>query len=162
MNYISILPVSTSDFYGISTVIAVSGCIHKCEGCWAKERGGWKYSAGQEFNEDAYQELSGHLSKSYVDNLVIQGGDGLVPRNFKDTMDLCKRVENDFPDKRIVVFTGYTYEEIKNDLLKSPILKCVDVLIDGKYDKNLPKSLYRGSENQRILWLQDGEIIQEE
>lgn len=162
MNYISIVPDSTSDFYGISTVLAVSGCIHKCDGCWAKERGGWKYSSGYEFDEAAYQLLKKYLSKSYCNNLVIQGGDGLIPHNFNDTIELCKRVESEFPDKRIVIFTGYTYEEIRQDLIKSQILKFADVIIDGKYKKELPDKPYRGSANQRILWLQNGEIIQEE
>ena len=57
------------------------------------------------------------------------------------------------------VYTGYTYEEIKDDPVIAPLLEYIDTLVDGPYieaqrDLDL---LFRGSANQRIIHLKDGE-----
>ena len=61
------------------------------------------------------------------------------------------------PDKDIWLFSGYTYEMLRNDEL----LRYVDVLVDGPFlleqrDVSLP---FRGSQNQRILRLCGGEVV---
>lgn len=165
MNYMNIEKASVIDFHGWSVVLAVAGCTHKCEKCFVREAGWWKFNAGEKFSEEVYQTLKKELSNSYIDNLVIQGGDGLVDRNFKDTLALCKRLKQELPSKNIVIFTGYTYNQIKEGGEKAEILKIIDVLVDGKYVFALydPLIPYRGSSNQRILWLDDnGDIYKEE
>ncbi len=151
LNYQSIIPCSTSDFYGISVVIAVSGCIHKCKGCWAKAQGGWKFDSGKKFTEDTLEYLTTLLSHSYIDNLVIQGGDGLVPRNLAETTSLCKKIKEILPEKRIVVFTGYVYDDIITLPEYEGVFSVIDVLVDGRYEKDLPSAPFRGSSNQRII-----------
>ena len=61
------------------------------------------------------------------------------------------------PDKDIWLFSGYTYEMLYGD----EILRYVDVLVDGPFlleqkDISLP---FRGSRNQRILRLRNGEVV---
>ncbi len=162
MNYVSILPCSTSDYRGISVVISLSGCSHACEGCWAKEA--WKSSFGKPFDAAAYEELYLAASKPYVSNIVLQGGDGLFYKSVPDTIRLCQRLRKDLPSKRIVLFTGYTLSQIQNDLLREPILSLVDVLVDGKFEQSLSQNPppFRGSSNQRVLLLKDGIVVGEE
>ncbi len=54
-------------------------------------------------------------------------------------------------------YTGYTFEEIINNLDKRngwrDLLNNIDVLVDGKFDKNKMEDglRFRGSSNQRII-----------
>lgn len=158
MNYMVVNKCSSVDFKGISVVLAVAGCSHKCNSCWVKSAGWWKHTSGQPFDEDAYQELYEAASKPYISNVVIQGGDGLFHKNVHDTIKLCQRLRYDLPDRKIVLFTGYTLEQIQNDLLRQPILDTIDVLIDGKFEIGLSKNPppFRGSSNQRVIHLENG------
>jgi anaerobic ribonucleoside-triphosphate reductase activating protein len=135
------------DYTGFSVVLAVSGCNHKCDGCWAKDS--WKRTAGKAFTEDTYQELKNALNHEYMDNLVLQGGDPLFSANRSFIMKLCTRIKAELPDKSIILFTGYTIGQIERDLTMCNILDCVDVIIDGKYDKTATNvKTFRGSDNQ--------------
>ena len=66
------------------------------------------------------------------------------------------------PKKNIWCYTGYTYEELVDFGLEKQ-LKLIDVLVDGKYIKELNTNdhKFRGSGNQRILKLKDGKICGE-
>ena len=61
-----------------------------------------------------------------------------------------------------VVYGEYTYEELVDFGLEKQ-LKLIDVLVDGKYIKELNTNdhKFRGSGNQRILKLKDGKICGE-
>ena len=62
---------------------------------------------------------------------------------------LAKEVKVKYPNKTIWLYTGYTFEEIKDH----EILKYVDVLVDGKYVKELRdvNLHWKGSSNQRVI-----------
>lgn len=68
-----------------------------------------------------------------------------------------KRFKAEFPTKDIWIWSGYTWEEIiKDENLKKLISLC-DILIDGKFQKDL-KDLslkWRGSTNQRVINIQN-------
>ena len=51
-------------------------------------------------------------------------------------------------DTNVWVYTGYTYEEVKD----RPLAKRADVIVDGKYIEELRcEDKYYGSSNQRII-----------
>lgn len=155
MNYINIVRANCVDYLGWSVTLQVSGCNHKCDGCFAKKS--WNRNSGHEFTEETYTGLKEMLCVEYINNLVIQGGDGLFSANVKHTIDLCRRIKHDLPNLRIVLFTGYTLNQIQSDLLRAPILDTIDVLVDGKYDPTQSSDLpFRGSDNQRRYSLCDG------
>ena len=62
--------------------------------------------------------------------------------------------------KSIWCYTGFTYEEIKENPTMSLILPYLDVLVDGKFilEKRNTDLKFRGSENQRIIHLKNGGI----
>lgn len=146
MNYASLLHASCVDFTGWSTVLQVSGCHHACKGCFNKAA--WKSSYGQPFAEEVYQELLEAARKPFIDQVVLQGGDSLYRKNVKDTIILCQRLNKDL-GKPIVLFTGFTYEQIKDDLILQQILPLVSYIMDGKYEHDNPTTKpFRGSDNQ--------------
>lgn len=60
-------------------------------------------------------------------------------------------------------YTGYTYEELVSDSERKPILKYIDVLVDGRFvmSKKDPRLYFRGSSNQRILYLKNGKVVRD-
>ena len=87
----------------------------------------------------------------------------MEPSNQKVLADLVKEVKEKFPKKNIWCYTGYNFE---NDLLLDGRARCsvtdellrnIDVMIDGEFeiDKKNISLKFRGSENQRIILVQD-------
>jgi anaerobic ribonucleoside-triphosphate reductase activating protein len=57
-----------------------------------------------------------------------------------------------------LVYSGFTYGELRESA--RGILREIDILIDGPYIRDIPAaSPWAGSGNQRILCLEEGEII---
>lgn len=71
------------------------------------------------------------------------------PKNIKATEQIAKAFKERYPDKTIWSWTGFLYEEIKNQ----EALKYIDVLIDGQFNPKLYSLLlkWRGSSNQRVI-----------
>lgn len=132
---------------GLRVVLWVSGCKHHCKGCQNPLT--WNPNHGLEFDDKAEDEILLELGKDYVSGLTLSGGDPLYPTNRPQILDLVKKVKFLYPEKTIWLYTGYEYEDIA-DL---EILQYIDVLVDGKYDKNLPPADWRGSNNQRVIRL---------
>ena len=72
---------------------------------------------------------------------------------------LLSRIRAELPEKDIWLFTGYRLEQVRS----SPLLSLVDVIVDGPFleeEKDISLA-FRGSRNQRILRLPDGEELTE-
>lgn len=151
MNYQTIIRDDLINGEGVRCSLFVSGCSHGCAGCFNEEA--WDYRSGLEFSTETMQTILDELSKPYVSGLSLLGGDPLMPKNISTVLDLCKIVKEQYPEKNIWCWTGYTLDEVQSNHANS-VLKYVDVLIDGKFsneNKDL-KLQFRGSTNQRILY----------
>lgn len=82
-----------------------------------------------------------------VDGITISGGEPM-----DQARELARLVEmlSQFTDD-ILVYSGYTYEELRCDPEKEQVLQSIAVLVDGEYieEKNTQLVL-RGSSNQHI------------
>lgn len=132
---------------GIRVVLWVSGCEHACVGCQNKQT--WSHSSGIPFMNENLSEIYEELDKDYVSGITFSGGDPLSFKNRDFILSLAKHLKDKYPNKNIWCYTGYLYEDIK-DLKK---LNYIDVIVDGKYIKDLDKikPQWRGSSNQRII-----------
>lgn len=158
MRYHSIKPVSIENGPGVRVSIFVCGCTIRCKNCHNSEI--WDFEAGERFTHDTVEEILNLCDKSWISGLSILGGEPLDKRNCRDIMLLIRRFRERFnQSKSIWLYTGYTYDDVKD----IPILKYIDVLVDGPYiDELRDISLaYRGSSNQRILKLKGGEIYEQ-
>ena len=63
-----------------------------------------------------------------------------------------EEIKKNYPDKTIWLYTGDSWE----DILHYPMMKYVDVLVDGEFQIALKdaKLLWKGSKNQRVIDVQ--------
>ena len=137
---------------GINISVWTQFCPHHCKNCFNPET--WSLQGGKEFTEETYQYICDNINKYGIKrNLSLLGGEPLSEPNIQGTIDLCKRFKQDYPDKKILLWTGYTLESF-NDTQRR-IVPYLDILIDGKFEedkKDLNLKL-RGSSNQKIHYL---------
>ena len=145
---------------GCRLSLFVSGCMHRCKGCFNIET--WNYSYGTRFTEETMQEILERLRPDYISGITILGGEPLDYINQPHVLKVLKRVRRELPAKNIWIYTGFTWEDLtdekrygKSEEIHS-ILKMTNVLVDGPFileerDISLP---FRGSRNQRIIDVQ--------
>ena len=152
MRYAGIIENDVVNGEGICLSYWTQGCPHKCEGCHNPET--WNFNCGKEDSkENILNKILTLLNKNNIHrNLSILGGEPLCDENIDFTMEILKQVKQKYPSIKTFVWTGYTYEELCK-LYKNIIFDNIDVLIDGKYDKNQRDITLklRGSKNQRVL-----------
>ena len=159
MNYCEIKNYDIANGEGIRVSLFVSGCTHRCKGCFNAET--WDFNAGVKFTEETEEKILAMLNKPYINGLTLLGGEPFEPQNQWRLVPFLKRVRANLPDKNIWCYTGYTYE---TDLINESRARCectdemlsmIDVLVDGEYieaEKDISLA-FRGSRNQRIIRL---------
>lgn len=145
---------------GISLSVYFSGCHFHCPGCHNPET--WNFDYGEPYTEKLVDKIIKKLQKNGVKRkLSILGGEPLTPENRKAVANLISHVHIAYPDTIIYIWTGYTYEELQNsnDDYIIYILNHINVLIDGRYEQNKRDTTLplRGSTNQRIIYLKEGQ-----
>ena len=137
---------------GLSTSIYAQGCQHHCPGCHNPQT--WDFDGEKEYD---VEELFDIILSDVFSDVTFSGGDPLF--QVEAFTELAKMVKNK-TNKTIWCYTGYTYEFIKESSKLRQILPFLDVLVDGPFmmEKRNTDLKFRGSENQRIIHLKDGEI----
>lgn len=142
---------------GVRVSLYVSGCPHRCKGCFNPET--WDYNAGKPFTEKEIQKIIDSLKPEYISGLSLLGGEPLAEQNRKEVALLVQKVKKLFPDKTIWCWTGFLYEDLLSERVKdknlSYLLDTLNVLIDGPFIEN-QKDLslrYCGSKNQKVYFL---------
>jgi anaerobic ribonucleoside-triphosphate reductase activating protein len=109
----------------------------------------WNENNGKLFTEDTFKILVDELSKDYVRGLTFSGGDPLFPKNREEVLNIAKRIKFIYPNKDIWLWTGYSWNEIKD--LEN--IDYIDVLVDGVYveEKRDITLAWRGSSNQNVI-----------
>lgn len=167
MNYSGLKFCDMVNGPGLRTVLFVSGCSHHCKGCHNPQT--HDPHAGLQFTIGTMTELMDSLRETWCSGLTLSGGDPLFPDNRKEVCSIVESVKSEFGASRnICLYTGYTWEELQDqirdgDVMLHRILRNVDILIDGRFvlDRKVPGLHWRGSDNQRILHLCNGQIRRE-
>lgn len=156
MRYAGIIPNDTSNAgAGVCLSFYTQGCPHKCEGCQNPET--WSYDGGYEFTTETLNEIiEGIAANGIIRNFCVLGGEPLCDENVFLTYLVVEHVRKAYPDIRIYIWSGYTYDELihRNSSQRiQDILKLCDFLIDGKYEQSLRDVTLplRGSVNQNII-----------
>ena len=157
LSILDILEDTTVDGPGFRTAIYAAGCPNGCPGChnpesWDINR--WHLMSTEEILEKV-------LADNFAD-VTFSGGDPMFqPEGFTQLAHAIK----EWSRKNIWCYTGYTFEKLLRTPRQAQLLKYIDVLVDGKFKKELrDEELYfRGSRNQRLIdvqtSLQKGETV---
>ena len=127
-------------------VLWTQGCSKGCSECFNPET--WSF--------DTYKELSPleifEIIKNFeVDGITISGGDPLEQED--ELLELLMLLSSIRFKKGIILFSGFTRAEISKSPIREACLKYIDVLIDGRYEKNLKLDFsLRGSSNQEFYF----------
>ena len=156
MKYAGIIKNDFSAAPGISVSFFVQGCPHHCKGCHNPET--WDFDGGKEFTYDVLNDIAESLFANGISrSLAIMGGEPLCEQNIFLTLLVVKTIKEKYPDIKIYIWSGYTYDylmsHIETNLHLKQVLDYADFLIDGPYveelrDISLPM---RGSSNQKII-----------
>lgn len=165
MNYADIKKVDVANGPGVRVSLFVSGCTHRCEGCFNPET--WDFSYGVPFGEAEIQQILTFLAPDHIRGLSLLGGEPFEPDNQRAVLELVRRVRRELPGKTVWCYTGYLFEELAGNQVGThsrTLLEGLDVLVDGPFvlaKKDLGLR-FRGSHNQRIIdvpaSLQAGEV----
>jgi anaerobic ribonucleoside-triphosphate reductase activating protein len=155
MNYSQIRDMDIVNGQGIAVSLFVSGCPNHCKGCFNQDT--WNFNSGKEWTKEVEDKFIELCKRPYIDCVSFLGGEPLAQG--LDIIKLLTRVKKEV-GKPMYVWTGYTYEYIKEKLpaIYDVLVWCGVYLIDGRYEedkKDLMLKL-RGSSNQRI-WKLYGE-----
>ena len=157
MNYATIKPRDIANGPGVRVSLFVSGCTHRCPGCFNAEA--WDFDYGQPFDQRVIDRILDDLSPSFVKGLTLLGGEPFEPQNQGPIVELLRQIKAKYPEKSIWAFSGYLFDrDILSGRLGDPeitreYLSYLDVLVDGPFvqaRKNLSLR-FRGSDNQRII-----------
>ena len=154
MNYATIKNCDIANGPGVRVSLFVSGCTHRCPGCFNEVA--WDFGYGQPFTEETVATIINMLRPGYIRGLTLLGGEPFEPQNQDAVVQLLRRVKAELPEKSIWAFSGYLFDR---DILSGRLgdtkeyLSYLDVLVDGPFiqsKKNLSLR-FRGSENQRLI-----------
>lgn len=163
MRYHNITTNDMKNGDGLRTVLWVAGCYHQCKNCHNPIT--WDPNGGIPFDDEAEEELFAKLNEKHISGITFSGGDPLNIININEISRLVKKVKDEFPNKTIWLYTGFTYEDILCDNNMMNILQNVDVLVDGLFIEELKDANYHwaGSTNQRVInvpkSLKEGKVI---
>lgn len=155
MKYHNITKADMLNGEGLRVVLWTSGCIHHCPAC--QNALTWDAEDGVDFTDETINEIYEELDHDWCAGLTLSGGDPLFIPNRKVIRDLVMNVKKRYPEKTIWSYTGYTWEELqeqlKTDEYLKEILENIDVLLEGRFVLKLAeeKLRYVGSANQRII-----------
>ena len=130
-------------------VIWTQGCRKGCKNCYNPET--WSHYKN---NLITIEEIIKEIKDSNATGVTISGGDPFEqPREIFSLFEKISLL--DLKDG-VIVFTGYTLEEIKTIPQLESCLKYIDLLIDGRYFEDLRiSSGLAGSSNQQFHFLTD-------
>ena len=132
---------------GVRVSIFMQGCSFYCKNCFNQET--WDFEGGQEFTDDTINKVLELSDKKEVKGLSILGGEPMHPTNIEGTTKLAKAFKEKYPEKNIWAWSGFKYEDIKDN----DVFNYIDVLVDGQYKDELhdPTLKWKGSSNQRVI-----------
>lgn len=159
MRYAQIRSMDISNGEGVGVALFTQGCPFHCKGCFNQET--WDFNGGKLWTHEVEQKFLELVGKPYVQRVSILGGEPLCNENVEAVMALLQTIKQQYPDKRIWVYTGYRWEEMKRvethfDLSRWAALAMADVVCEGRFelskqDVNHKAVRWVGSTNQRVI-----------
>ena len=90
MHYAEIKTCDIANGPGVRTSLFVSGCTHRCKGCFNEIA--WDFNYGRDFTDDTIKEIIDSLAPDYVTGLTLLGGEPFEPISAKYLPFLSRRL----------------------------------------------------------------------
>ena len=127
-------------------VLWTQGCFKGCSECFNPET--WSNNIFKELSPKQIFEL---IKNFEVDGVTISGGDPLEQED--ELLELLMLLSTMRLRKGVILFSGFTRAEISSNIIRESCLRYIDVLIDGRYEKNLKVDFsLKGSSNQEFYF----------
>lgn len=142
---LDIMRGTTVDGPGFRTSIYLAGCSHHCPGC--HNPSSWSFDGGEEVD---VEDLLAVIAEEDFD-VTLSGGDPMYrPETVAYLASEIKKLGH-----TTWVYTGFTWEELQTSPRMMDALTDVEAVVEGPYIESLhdPDLLFRGSSNQRIIYL---------
>ena len=145
----NIIPESIVDGPGFRLTVFVQGCPHRCPGCHNPQT--HPFEGGKIITVEKI--LADFMKNPLLSGITLSGGEPF--EQAKPLAVLSKEVKN--LGKSIVIYSGYTFEELQKRAEKEKeikkLLSCCDWLIDGPFiqEQRSLELKFKGSKNQRII-----------
>ena len=170
MHYANIKTCDIANGPGVRTSLFVSGCTHRCPGCFNEIA--WDFTYGDLFTPETEKFIMDSVAPAYVKGITLLGGEPMEPENQHGLLLFLRTFRSLCPGKSIWCYSGYTWEQLTGAKpgrcrceVTDDMLALVDVLVDGpfiqaEHDITLR---FRGSRNQRIIdvkkSMEKGEVV---
>lgn len=128
-------------------ILGLQGCDKNCQGCMSQ------LSRRKDLkNYQSVISLAKEiLAVKDIEGITITGGEAFL--QISALLELLKIIKEK-SNLGVIVYTGYTLEQVEEMKEGKEILKYIDLLIDGPYIEALnDNSTLRGSSNQRVILL---------
>ena len=103
MNYATFRTHDVANGPGVRVSLFVSGCTHRCRGCFNAEA--WDFSYGEPYTEELEQKILDALFPDYIKGFSLLGGEPFEPSNQAVLADLLEKIKKAYPKKdRMVLF----------------------------------------------------------
>ena len=161
MNYADIKRYDVANGPGVRVSVFVSGCTHRCHGCFNEEA--WDFNFGKPFTQETIDYIIDLLKPDFYKGITFLGGEPLEHVNQQGLLPLARKIREVYPEKSIWCFTGYDFEkDVLGRMINEwpetkELLSYIDVLVDGEFieaQKDL-SLVFKGSANQRHILVQE-------
>lgn len=145
---------------GVGVSLYVQGCPIHCPGCFNPET--WDFNGGQPLTKQEEEIIYQALKPDYITRFSVLGGEPLVYDNLSQLNYILCTVKSNWPNKKIWIWSGYTWDELQQQRKKHTPDKLFltfnysDYLVCGPFiqEKKDLTLLWRGSANQQVLDIQ--------
>lgn len=127
-------------------ILWLQGCDKNCKGCMSQES-----RRRDVYHLESVDDVLNEIKNTPgIEGVTVSGGEAML--QIPALTELLKKIKQE--DLGVIVYTGYTLEQVKQLAGGEDILQYIDLLIDGPYIEELNDDLpYRGSSNQRLILL---------
>lgn len=143
-----IIQESIVDGPGLRLTVFAQGCPHRCKGCHNPQT----HDPCGGYDIDILEILKMIDKNPLLDGITLSGGEPLMQS--VELVPLARAVKE--KGLSVMVYSGYTFEEItENDDMRK-LMRYTDILVDGRFEQERKSLdlLFKGSENQRVIDVQ--------
>ena len=143
----AVIPITEANGPGKRFGIWTQGCLLKCEGCFNPDT--HSLYGGYEIEIDVlFEQIN---SQNNIEGVSISGGEPLLQTEALE--QLLKKIKQN-TNLSVLLFSGYTFEQITANQNQKQILKYLDILIAGPFIPKLKTDQpLLASKNQQIYFL---------